>query len=609
MTERAYEGDQSSSSWDIPGPSSLAAIMDTVYTSSASDNPPRSEEMECDALFAESDDEVEVLPIPSEAIVTDRCEPVSKPLSSNYVNSTTPMQAYDLNIASIAPPVSSHTPVPEEYQPLPDSSSSLDYLVRNNLDSTNVNGQRFPDVNIRYQPKPVPMNQRGYYYPNYPHYAAGVRPAHDYVYTPYNSNNVIVVSDDRNYGQQPVSYTMPRNQTQEQNSATPRNYDTLQTQTGSRTFASNNHHVDNNSLRPIDLERPSRKLNISPRRRQSKENQHNINLIEVSSEEEDNVSTPKKTCDNGAGHQATTSNAEIPVNANSTAPRVEIKKERQNSEVATQAGDTSNGGGANVQHFCERRTSNHNHRLEHHINPNNVQVKQERHSCACSNRTGCSCVAHNIVCHSHVVPNEHHRHEPNNCNHQSGSHHHHRHHHHHHEAYRQCTPQVGAGTSNASLMQVKEEPGSQSSSTSNIKQETDTLAQTEDVGMPTTIKVEPSDQASVKVELGISSEPANALNVTVKSEADDSRRCCDVNAGGDRRVKESSPQPGTSSGRTAQIDARPTYNCDQEVQTNESSASAAVLSAPDLQLDWVSDSSSDDDVQVLGDDSNVSNHL
>lgn len=41
MTEKGYEGDQSSSSWDIPGPSSLAAILDTVYTSSASDNPPR----------------------------------------------------------------------------------------------------------------------------------------------------------------------------------------------------------------------------------------------------------------------------------------------------------------------------------------------------------------------------------------------------------------------------------------------------------------------------------------------------------------------------------------------------------------------------------------
>lgn len=37
MTERGYDGEQSSA-WDIPGPSSIAAILDTVYTSPASDN-------------------------------------------------------------------------------------------------------------------------------------------------------------------------------------------------------------------------------------------------------------------------------------------------------------------------------------------------------------------------------------------------------------------------------------------------------------------------------------------------------------------------------------------------------------------------------------------
>lgn len=41
MTEKGFEGEQSSSTWDIPGPSSLAAILDTVYTSTASDNQPR----------------------------------------------------------------------------------------------------------------------------------------------------------------------------------------------------------------------------------------------------------------------------------------------------------------------------------------------------------------------------------------------------------------------------------------------------------------------------------------------------------------------------------------------------------------------------------------
>lgn len=37
MTERSYNGDQSST-WDIPGPSSIAAILDSVYTSPASEN-------------------------------------------------------------------------------------------------------------------------------------------------------------------------------------------------------------------------------------------------------------------------------------------------------------------------------------------------------------------------------------------------------------------------------------------------------------------------------------------------------------------------------------------------------------------------------------------
>lgn len=38
MTEKGYEGEQSSPSWDIAGPSSLGAILDSVFTSTASDN-------------------------------------------------------------------------------------------------------------------------------------------------------------------------------------------------------------------------------------------------------------------------------------------------------------------------------------------------------------------------------------------------------------------------------------------------------------------------------------------------------------------------------------------------------------------------------------------
>lgn len=36
MTEKGFEGDQSSPSWDIPGPSLLAAILDTVFTTTDS---------------------------------------------------------------------------------------------------------------------------------------------------------------------------------------------------------------------------------------------------------------------------------------------------------------------------------------------------------------------------------------------------------------------------------------------------------------------------------------------------------------------------------------------------------------------------------------------
>lgn len=37
MTEKGHEGDQSSSSWDMPGPS-LSAILDTAFTSTSSEN-------------------------------------------------------------------------------------------------------------------------------------------------------------------------------------------------------------------------------------------------------------------------------------------------------------------------------------------------------------------------------------------------------------------------------------------------------------------------------------------------------------------------------------------------------------------------------------------
>ncbi|KAL0868506.1 hypothetical protein ABMA27_007984 [Loxostege sticticalis] len=618
MTEKGYEGDQSSSSWDIPGPSSLAAILDTVYTSSASDNPPRNEEMECEALFAESDDEVEVLPTPSEATSAAAVEDTSKPVSSNYVNSTTPIQAYELNMTSVAPPGSAHTPVPEEYQPLPDSSSSLDYaLGRNNLESGNLNGQRFPDVNIRYQPKPI--SQRGYYYPNYQHYGTGVRPGLEYVFAPYHANNVIVLSDDRSYVPHPVAYTLP--QGEDNSSSTAMDYDPVQPRAvqNNHISATGRNHLRSNQ--PHALERPSRKLNISPRRRQSKESEGtNTNLIEVSSEEEDNISIPrKKQCDNGAGHQANSSSAD-PVaggncsHANPTPARVSIKREPHDHSEATMqaAGEANTDGntGAPEHHNCSRRHGHHNNHRPHHNCYANTHIKQENFSCNCVNRTSCGCRTNHgsTYAHSHSIVSECQRHSPNHVHHQNGSHHHH--HHHHHRTYRQCSQHNVGGTSNALLSQVKEEPGTQGTS---IKQEPDpppAQNSEESISIPVSagiVKIEATDQARVKVEPGTSNDQSNesaesVQNVTVKSEREDGR-CCDVNAGGDRRAKEKSPQPGTSLGRTTQTEARTSSNCDQEVQTNPV-PTTGVLSAPDLQLDWVSDSSSDDDVQVLGEDTN-----
>lgn len=41
MSGKRSENEQSSSAWDIPGPSSLAAILDTVNTSEAMETPQR----------------------------------------------------------------------------------------------------------------------------------------------------------------------------------------------------------------------------------------------------------------------------------------------------------------------------------------------------------------------------------------------------------------------------------------------------------------------------------------------------------------------------------------------------------------------------------------
>lgn len=161
MSENSFEGDQPSSSWNIPGPSSLADILDTVFTSSAQEAP-QNEEMDCDQLFAESDDDVQLLqPPPS----NPNGRGASKPPNANVEPS--PPLAYDWNDIIEG----SRTPVPEEYLPLPNNIPP-DYMLSN----PNMGGAQV-GPNIRYQPKP-----RNYYiFPN-------ERPPHSYIVNQPHNN-------------------------------------------------------------------------------------------------------------------------------------------------------------------------------------------------------------------------------------------------------------------------------------------------------------------------------------------------------------------------------------------------------------------------------------
>ncbi|XP_013186301.2 uncharacterized protein LOC106131676 isoform X1 [Amyelois transitella] len=615
MTEKGFEGDQSSSSWDIPGPSSLAAILDTVFTSATSDNPPRSEEMECDALFAESDDDVEVMPTSSEAAPMAR-NVTPKPVSSNYVNSTTPTQPYEVNLAPLSHPMPSHTPVPEEYQPLPDSSSSLGYVLGDNSEGVTVNGlRRYPDINIRYQPKPMSIEQRGYYYPNFYHNPAGVRPPQEYSFAPYHPNNVIVLSDDSSSVPHPVPYILPPNRPHLEGG------NPLSTGYG-RPYpnpyplrAGETNHMPNN------LERPSRKLNISPRRRQSKENESHPNLIEVSSEEEDNAAAPRKRqCDNGVSHQPPAGAGNSKGNsssANDLPLRVDIKREPgEQADVGTQAGGDANTGNIQqVEHNCnsQRPSGSYPHAQSAHYNcsqnPPVIHIKQENSGCGIHDR-GCGCRSNhlpNSCSHIHLSQNELHRRNSSHCHHANGPHHHH----HRHQIPASCSHNSTAPQTNPSTSQIKGEPGTQ-----NIKQETDSVqAQTQRLGdnpVPSVIcpvKLERSSLARVKVEPGPPSPPMPMeveQNVSVKREGqneDNARWCCDGDAAEDRGG-DGSPQPGTSAGRACQTQQQTGESRPANTQQDQASGQNAVLSAPDLQLDWVSDSSSDDDVQLLEEDSN-----
>ncbi|XP_052744432.1 E3 ubiquitin-protein ligase Arkadia [Bicyclus anynana] len=583
MTEEGYDGEQSLSAWDIPGPSSIAAILGSIYNNStSSDNQPRNEDMECEPLFAESDDDVEVLPASADES-TERNAPTPKnPISSNYINSTMPTQPYEVNVA----PLSAHTPVPEEYQPLPDSSSSIEYSIRNNSDGTNLNGT-FRDINIRYQPKPA------YQLSTYSY-------GRDYVVGPYGpmNMNMIVPSEERNYLlQQPINYTLSARPSMQEASYSNAGYTALQPSAG-HSYSNFPPDVNRTEGQPNSLERPSRKLNISPRRKQSKETHSSTNPIELSSDEEESPSTPsKKQCDNGnrddprAGNSQYLNNYGL-IEGSDVCRQVGVKAEpRDQSEASTQA----------VPNVPESEASASVPMQEHHNAP---LIKDHSQPVNYQPRPGCVCKKNKHTCFLHNPSHGGQRQNPNYFNYHNGAHHHH----HHHRVPCGHSSNTSSSSSNP-VLNIKTEPG-----TVVVKSEVNSPRLSSDSsqssGIGGTVKVEPNEQVTVKSEPSIHrpwnrTVTANNSTVTVKLE-DSDRRCCD--GSGDRRVKDQSPQPGTSSARhTSQPEPSPsTQNNNQENKSAESSSGSSghALSAPDLQLDWVSDSSSDDDVQVLGDEPN-----
>ncbi|XP_063380430.1 E3 ubiquitin-protein ligase Arkadia-like isoform X1 [Cydia fagiglandana] len=615
MTEKGYEGEQSSPVWDMPGPSSLAAILDTAFTSSASDNPSRHEEMECEALFAESDDDVEVLPAPSEAISSGRSNHAPKRvISSNYVNSTSPAQAFQVNVTPLPHPASARTPIPDEYQPLPDSSSSLEYMLgvtgtEGAHPMTSIGHGRIPDLNMRYQPKPVPINQqRGLYFPSYSHYGHSVRPTRDYVVGPHNTNNVIVVSDDRNFLNHPINYTVPVAEPSARDTIPHMTYQTLQPAV--ENIFDNRMSAASNLLDATSssLERPSRKLNISPRRRQSKENEVNPNLIEVSSEEEeDNTSTPRKRQSDNSVEQQQAADSEYPVHSVHTASAsgngaldlASPQIKREPTEVATQASENAEmTRHSQPGHVCAGRLGNGHYTTPtqptHYVHNNHV--KQENRTCANAHGPHCSCSMNHVHGNCMHTHSGHHRdfchNNPSHIEAQNLQHHHH-----HHHRIRPCVHN-SAVNMNPTTSRVKEEPVAQIA----VKQEASASAAPNSEPIPVQVpvtKVE-SQQAHVKIEPGQSSSQTGRVEeqVSVKAEGDPQRRR-DVDAAGDRQ--EPSPQPGPSSERSApDSDSKP-VNVNNKEESSASSGNETLL-APDLQLDWVSDSSSDDDVQVLEED-------
>ncbi|KAJ2954795.1 hypothetical protein O0L34_g3102 [Tuta absoluta] len=641
MSERRYEGEQSPPSWDIPGPSSLAAILDTVFTSSASDSQHRNgpEEMECDALFADSEDEIEVLPSLSEMMANPGQGQSPKPIiSSNYVNSTTPNQTYDVNLP-LHHPESAHTPVPEEYQPLPDSSSSLDHshLAANDLHGNN-HSRRYSDINIRYQPKPHMSHHRGYYYPHYAHYAGGVRPTREFIVTPYH-NNVIVVSDDRAYyplayappPPHPAALAPPADHTARRgmdcvHSDTNTPYSAARITNGE--YVNDTHQISSpvstNTQTPSP-ERPSRKLNISPRRRQSKETETYSSLIEVSSEEEDNdVAVPPENQLSPSVAATATNDDQVSnskcLHRHASSSTGDIKREIEHVNVTIQVGSEENNRG--IQSELQMRRQNNSQPCIHTASQsqaNSTQstpmpVKQELPNRIQGSRTGNN---QNSGC-IHSYPEQINvRRSPRFSN-QNGSHYQYNP---PQRVTRQCQRNHGNVTGGSSAMShIKEEPAIQN----DIKRESNTIQPTTSNHVPTAgkaVKMDPSKKAQVKTEPSTSNAATSAEfeedheNSTVKTEGVGNRKKPQkIDEAGDRRQVHPSPQPETSSASSERVNKTKSGCQDAQIRVSaggsgtgsgsgSAGAGAGVLSAPDLQLDWVSDVS-DDDVQFLGEETN-----
>lgn len=321
--------------------------------------------MECDAsvlfadngdLFASSDDEVEVTPMQS--TVSSSNELISKPVSSNNTNSTAPSQYYEVNVSPLHQPSSSRTPVPEEYQPLPDSSSTFDYSAGHvNPDSSNTTEPRSipPDINIRYQPKP-----------QYWGHQLHQRSIGEWRHTSHPNrelyNNYVVLHNLRGSYNPPI-YTMASIRAQmrrDENTTTePESNPELSEQTEVAN-ASNTETTNDNSM-PINLERPSRKLNISPRRRQSKEAETS-NLIELSSEEEDNAPR-KKQCDNGAHYSRNRPQGSEQSGSGTRPLNLNVKGEPHDLSISSRHTETNISN--NPQSNRRTHTSSNNHRPGH----------------------------------------------------------------------------------------------------------------------------------------------------------------------------------------------------------------------------------------------------